>query len=392
MLVYLGFAFVDSAWGLVALFLGYGIFYAAADGVIKAWITALVPVERRGQAFALNAAASGLLLLPASVIAGALWDTSGPRAAFLFGAVVAAGRRCSCSRSRRACAGRRDCTTASRHDRRMSDDIRAEAEQRRAARARGGGARADLAALADLRAGARLPGRAARAARRGHRTRGCGPRFHSEVIVVGGLAETFAAALSMGTGSFLASRAQNQVSAARDRAGAARDRGRSRARDRRARADPVRDEGLEREQAAAVAQGSPRPGVFLRTKVQKELGLSFDPAGGRGDAIVIGSAYWGGAVPLWPYFFFSLHVALAISLVCTLVALIGVGVAKGLVTRLSLARSATGGGVRRLDQRGRRLRDRAPRDDARGVAAPASTAATQLRGGARPTRGRRCRA
>jgi MFS family permease len=89
-LVYLGFAFVSSAWGLVALFLGYGVFYAAADGVIKAWITALVPVERRGQAFGLNAAASGLLLLPASVIAGALWDTSGPRAAFLFGAVTAA--------------------------------------------------------------------------------------------------------------------------------------------------------------------------------------------------------------------------------------------------------------------------------------------------------------
>jgi MFS family permease len=88
-LVYLGFAFVDSAWGLVALFLGYGIFYAAADGVIKAWITALVPVERRGQAFGLNAAASGLLLLPASIIAGALWDTNGPRAAFLFGALVA---------------------------------------------------------------------------------------------------------------------------------------------------------------------------------------------------------------------------------------------------------------------------------------------------------------
>jgi MFS family permease len=88
-LVYTGFAFVDSAWGLVALFLGYGIFYAAADGVIKAWITSLVPVERRGQAFGLNAAASGLLLLPASVIAGALWDGSGPRSAFLFGAVAA---------------------------------------------------------------------------------------------------------------------------------------------------------------------------------------------------------------------------------------------------------------------------------------------------------------
>jgi MFS family permease len=88
-LVYLGFAFAHGAVALVALFLAYGIFYAAGDGVIKAWITTLVPADRRGQAFGLNAAASGLLLLPASVIAGALWDASGPRAAFLFGAVTA---------------------------------------------------------------------------------------------------------------------------------------------------------------------------------------------------------------------------------------------------------------------------------------------------------------
>jgi MFS family permease len=88
--VYVGFAFAGSAWALVSLFLAYGVFYAAADGVIKAWITSLVPIERRGQAFALNAAAGGLLLLPASIIAGALWDTSGPTAAFLFGAITAA--------------------------------------------------------------------------------------------------------------------------------------------------------------------------------------------------------------------------------------------------------------------------------------------------------------
>ncbi|WP_187368959.1 MFS transporter [Baekduia soli] len=88
--VYIGFAFASQAWTLVALFLAYGIFYAANDGVVKAWITSLVPPDRRGQAFALNAAASGLLLLPASVIAGGLWDRSGPRAAFLFGAATAA--------------------------------------------------------------------------------------------------------------------------------------------------------------------------------------------------------------------------------------------------------------------------------------------------------------
>ncbi len=44
-------------------------------------------------------------------------------------------------------------------------------------------------------------------------------------------------------------------------------------------------------------------------------------------------------MPLWPYFFFSLNLALAISLVCTLLALFLVGIAKGRVARLSLLRT-----------------------------------------------------
>jgi VIT1/CCC1 family predicted Fe2+/Mn2+ transporter len=101
-------------------------------------------------------------------------------------------------------------------------------------------------------------------------------------------------------------------------------------------------EGLPREQAESVARGlATNPNVFLRTKVQKELGLSPDTGGAAlGDAVVVGATYLGAAiVPLWPYFFFSLHVALAISLACTLVALFAIGVAKGRITRLSLLRS-----------------------------------------------------
>ncbi|HVZ89741.1 MAG TPA: MFS transporter, partial [Polyangia bacterium] len=89
-LTYAGFAAASQVWQLVGLFAVYGIYYAAADGVIKAWIAGLVPQDRQGAAYGLYAAASGLLVLPASVIAGALWDHVGPGWAFGFGAVVAA--------------------------------------------------------------------------------------------------------------------------------------------------------------------------------------------------------------------------------------------------------------------------------------------------------------
>jgi MFS family permease len=88
-LAYAGFAVSTHVWQMLALFALYGVYYAAADGVIKAWIAGLVPKERQGAAYGLYAAASGLLVLPASVIAGAMWDHIGPGWAFGFGAVVA---------------------------------------------------------------------------------------------------------------------------------------------------------------------------------------------------------------------------------------------------------------------------------------------------------------
>ncbi|MGZ6670562.1 MAG: VIT1/CCC1 transporter family protein [Solirubrobacteraceae bacterium] len=107
--------------------------------------------------------------------------------------------------------------------------------------------------------------------------------------------------------------------------------------------DALETKGLPRQQAETVARGlAANPNVFLRTKVEKELGLSADAGGAAlGDAVVVGATYLGAAiVPLWPYFFFSsLNLALAISLACTLLALFAVGVAKGRVARLSIRRS-----------------------------------------------------
>lgn len=87
--VYAGFGVAGAAWQLWVLFAAYGIYYASADGTLKAWIADLVPAERRGAAYGLYAAAAGLLSLPASLLAGALWDVVNPAAAFATGAGLA---------------------------------------------------------------------------------------------------------------------------------------------------------------------------------------------------------------------------------------------------------------------------------------------------------------
>ncbi len=161
------------------------------------------------------------------------------------------------------------------------------------------------------------------------------------LIIVAGLAEAVAGAISMGGGSYLASEAEEQLYRS-EIAAEGQEIEQYPERETAELAIVLEREGLAPEQAVAVARGlASDPNVFLRTKVQKELGLSPDSGGAAlGDAVVVGGTYLVAAiVPLWPYFFFPLNVALAISLACTLFALFAVGVAKGQVTRLSLLRS-----------------------------------------------------
>lgn len=93
-LVYLGFAFSQTGWQVWALFGLYGIYYAATEGVAKALIADLVPEVQRGTAYGLYAAAVGLTALPASLLAGVLWQGVGAwtgfgaSAPFFFGAAM----------------------------------------------------------------------------------------------------------------------------------------------------------------------------------------------------------------------------------------------------------------------------------------------------------------
>ena len=88
-LVYLGFALASSIWLAWLLFAFYGIYYGIVEGVAKAFIADLVPEGRRGTAYGLYQGVTGLMLLPASLIAGWLWEALNPSAPFYFGAGLA---------------------------------------------------------------------------------------------------------------------------------------------------------------------------------------------------------------------------------------------------------------------------------------------------------------
>src|SRR3990172_6102750 len=94
-LVYLGFAFAQAGWQVWALFGLYGLYYAATEGAAKALVADLVPQMQRGPAYGLFNAAIGIMALPASLIAGLLWQGAGTwmgfgaSAPFFFGAGMA---------------------------------------------------------------------------------------------------------------------------------------------------------------------------------------------------------------------------------------------------------------------------------------------------------------
>ncbi|GAI42160.1 unnamed protein product [marine sediment metagenome] len=88
-LVYLGFAVASELWQVWLLFACYGIYYGIVEGVARAFVADLVPEERRGTAYGLYHGVVGLTLLPASLIAGWLWQAYSPAAPFYFGAGLA---------------------------------------------------------------------------------------------------------------------------------------------------------------------------------------------------------------------------------------------------------------------------------------------------------------
>ena len=93
--IYLGFALAQRPWHIWALYITYGVYYGMAYGTAKAMVADLVSPELRGTAYGTYNATLGIIDLPASIIAGFLWqgvgtwEGFGPSAPFFFGGGLA---------------------------------------------------------------------------------------------------------------------------------------------------------------------------------------------------------------------------------------------------------------------------------------------------------------
>jgi MFS family permease len=88
-LVYLGFAFVQAPWQVWGLFALYGLHLGMSKGLLLALVANSIPANLRGTAFGFLNLAVGLALLPASLLAGGLWQTLGAEATFIAGSLFA---------------------------------------------------------------------------------------------------------------------------------------------------------------------------------------------------------------------------------------------------------------------------------------------------------------
>jgi MFS family permease len=89
-LVYLFFGLINSdtknfVW---LLFLIYGVYIGLVEGQEKAFLSELSPQEYKASILGLHYTLTGIMLFPASLVAGSLWDLIGSSAPFIFGSVM----------------------------------------------------------------------------------------------------------------------------------------------------------------------------------------------------------------------------------------------------------------------------------------------------------------
>jgi MFS family permease len=87
--VYAGFAFNPSTPVIYLLFLVYGLYAAATEGIAKAWITNMAHETNTATAIGFYTSCESICTLAASIIAGLMWANAGSFYAFFTTAIIA---------------------------------------------------------------------------------------------------------------------------------------------------------------------------------------------------------------------------------------------------------------------------------------------------------------
>lgn len=89
-IVYYGFGISSGIGTIISLFALYGLYSATTDGIQKAFISDLTDSNKKGTGLGIYNALLGITLLPASLIAGILYDKVNSSVPFYFGSAMAA--------------------------------------------------------------------------------------------------------------------------------------------------------------------------------------------------------------------------------------------------------------------------------------------------------------
>jgi len=163
----------------------------------------------------------------------------------------------------------------------------------------------------------------------------------SRAVLVAGLAEAFAGALSMGAGEFIGARSEAQVQQTEIAKELEEMRQHPEA-EQREMAALLEHEGVATDDAARIVAALARyPESYRKTMVEKELGLQIETGAVKiPEALTMGVSYIVGSIfPLAPYFFLAVHTALPLSIALTVVALVIVGLIKGKLASMNMGRS-----------------------------------------------------
>jgi VIT1/CCC1 family predicted Fe2+/Mn2+ transporter len=160
-------------------------------------------------------------------------------------------------------------------------------------------------------------------------------------VLVAGIAAALAEVISMGAGEYMSSKSQREIflsQIAKEQQEVNDRPGESEAEV----AYMLEQEGLDEAAARRVAAELARkPPVLLKTMVEKELGLTVEEGGSalQGALILSGAFALAALVPIVPFFFLPVSVALVVAVVLCAVAMFALGVAKSRLTGRNPVRS-----------------------------------------------------